>query len=440
MYQEHDVTLGRRVHKRLMELFPERQVVFRSEGKVSFLRLNLPTQLAGFATVVALGGWLAWSTINSFAHEMQLAVKDAQIADVRLAYRSLMGDVAEYQLRFSTIVSDLETNHASMVELARQNSTLQEGIKSAEGSLSSNLKKRKVIEAKRDSMAGQLVSIETQMASLAERNFSLKGDLSSLESGLQMALSERNAALLQSTQMRRDIKMLENQLVQMEETENATVLTLTEQTDTYVQQMERVIEMAGLDVGQVLEADDSPLVGQGGPFIAIRTEGRPSGRLKVRLENLEGRLAHSESLQSVMSKLPLAAPMKAYHITSKFGKRRDPINKRWSMHYGLDFGGPINSKVYATAPGKVITAGRHGNYGNFIEIDHGAGIRTRFGHLNKILVKKGDIIAFGDKIGLLGNTGRSTGPHLHYEMLFKGRGVNPMNFIKAGRHVFQEQG
>ena len=180
--------------------------------------------------------------------------------------------------------------------------------------------------------------------------------------------------------------------------------------------------------------------GQGGPFIPIESiENAPSEDLKKGLDKLDLRLARLNSLQSAMRYLPLSAPLRSYYITSGFGKRRDPLNKRWAAHYGIDFGSHIKAKVFATAPGIVKVSGWKGRYGRFVEIDHGNGIVTRYGHLGKIYVKRGDKVKFQQKIGLLGNSGRTTGPHLHYETVFKGRAINPKNFIKAGHYVFQRQ-
>ena len=137
--------------------------------------------------------------------------------------------------------------------------------------------------------------------------------------------------------------------------------------------------------------------------------------------------------------LPLTSPVDVFTITSRFGKRRDPINGRWSAHYGLDFGGVIRQSIYATAPGKVTFAGWKAKYGRYIELDHGSGVKTRYGHLHKILVKRGQFVKFRKKIGLLGNSGRSTGPHLHYETVFNGKFMNPMKLLKAGKYVYQKQ-
>jgi len=420
--------------ERLRVLFPFRQIVFRSEGRVRCLNLTSQLQGAVASVFLAFVGWVAFTSGSVFFHELQLARKDAQIAEVRVAYRSLLGEVADYQKRFSGVVRNLEENHALMIKLASQNTKLQEDLRS----LSSSRKARAEVEATRMAMEDHLSDVESQMQSLAQRNFSLKDDMTSIESELQDALVQRNTALLESTQMRRDIKVLENQLVAMEEKENNTVERLTSQTDEFISSLENLIELAGLDVGDLMAGDEDLVAGQGGPFVEFKADGRPGGRLKNKLQNLENRLAYSESLQTVIKKMPFAVPLHGYYITSQFGKRRDPMNRRWAMHYGLDFGSSPRAPIYVTAPGTVTFAGWKGNFGKMIEVDHGAGIRTRYAHLSKVNVKKGQAVQFGDKIAVIGSTGRSTGNHLHYEVLFRDKGLDPMQFIKAGRYVFKE--
>jgi murein DD-endopeptidase MepM/ murein hydrolase activator NlpD len=122
-------------------------------------------------------------------------------------------------------------------------------------------------------------------------------------------------------------------------------------------------------------------------------------------------------------------------ITSRFGVRTDPFRRRPAMHTGIDFRAPTGQPARATAGGKVVSAGYEGGYGNLVEIDHGGGITTRFAHLSKIGVKKGQAIAKGDVVGNTGNTGRSTGPHLHYEIRVNGRAIDPMTFIRAGEKL-----
>jgi murein DD-endopeptidase MepM/ murein hydrolase activator NlpD len=132
---------------------------------------------------------------------------------------------------------------------------------------------------------------------------------------------------------------------------------------------------------------------------------------------------------------PLANPTRNLRVTSRFGGRKDPLNKKRSMHYGIDFGGKIGSPIYAPASGKIIYAGRKGSFGKFVEIRHGHGIVTRYAHLSKIYVKVGQWVKLNQKIAALGNTGRSTGPHLHYEIRVNGTRHDPLKFIRAARYV-----
>jgi murein DD-endopeptidase MepM/ murein hydrolase activator NlpD len=129
------------------------------------------------------------------------------------------------------------------------------------------------------------------------------------------------------------------------------------------------------------------------------------------------------------------APMSGARITSKFGMRSDPFRRRPAMHTGIDYRAPTGQDARATAAGKIVTAGYSRGYGYMVEIDHGDGLRTRFAHLSKILAKKGQTVARGDVIGRTGSTGRSTGPHLHYEIRVNGRAVDPMTFIRAGEKL-----
>lgn len=127
--------------------------------------------------------------------------------------------------------------------------------------------------------------------------------------------------------------------------------------------------------------------------------------------------------------LPLGWPAKG-PITSRFGKRRDPINKKRAFHTGVDIRGKRGDKVYATADGVVLKAFRNGGYGNYIKISHKNGYTTSFSHLQAYLVRKGEKIQRGQLIGLVGNSGRSTGPHLHYEVALHGKPINPYDFMK----------
>ena len=146
------------------------------------------------------------------------------------------------------------------------------------------------------------------------------------------------------------------------------------------------------------------------------------------------KLANDITLWNGLSKLrrvlPLGAPVKNVRITSKYGKRNDPFTGTPKQHRGIDFGGKIGTELMAVAPGRVISAGERVGYGTTVEIDHGLGFTTLYAHLSKITVSRGDWVRPGTIVGLGGSSGRSTGPHLHYEIRYKGNPFDPEKFVK----------
>jgi murein DD-endopeptidase MepM/ murein hydrolase activator NlpD len=182
--------------------------------------------------------------------------------------------------------------------------------------------------------------------------------------------------------------------------------------------VERALAGTGFRVETLLRRDD--MAGQGGPFVP------PPAEAFGAQPDRPGRGAMV---------LPLAAPLAQYELTSGFGQRRDPINHRRAMHTGIDLRAPMRAPVTATAPGRVVRAGRLGGYGLMVEIDHGLGVRTRYAHLSAVQVRPGQRVPLGGRVGLVGRSGRSTGPHLHYEVLVDGRPRNPQPFLKAGQRL-----
>ena len=168
----------------------------------------------------------------------------------------------------------------------------------------------------------------------------------------------------------------------------------------------------------------------GGPFIA-------SG--DVAFEDLADNVALSldtlAELKRQTRKLPVANPLPGAQMSSNFGSRIDPFNRRSAFHAGIDFRAARGTPVKATGNGRVVHAGRRGGYGLMVEIDHGNGITTRYAHLSRILVKQGEKIKTGDTVGKVGSTGRSTGPHLHYEVRRHEKATNPKRFLQAGREI-----
>lgn len=435
---ETRLTRLKRFNRLLHRLFPERQIHLRTGGQVTYVKLSRGSQMSVLLLFLTVIGWTAFTSTSYVIHDRVLSSKDNQITNARLAYRSLLNEVSGYQKKFTSVTHDLEENHALMLGLVEQNTSLQQNLRSVKNKLGATEDEREKVIATSEYLKGQLKDIDEEMRSVTDHNDDLKENLEAIETDMQTALSERNQALFKSNRMRRNIAELETRLAGMQETEHEAVQRLTNGTLSFIESMQKVVKLTGLKVGKLLLADGAASEGQGGPFIEVKPDDLPAGQIKADLTALDGYLQHSEALQGVMSKLPLTAPLDSYRVTSSYGKRRDPINKRWAAHYGLDLGATFKAPVYATAPGVVTFVGWKGKYGKLIEIDHGAGIKTRYGHLHKTLVKKGQKINYRENIGQLGSTGRSTGAHLHYEIAFRGKARNPMKFIKAGRYVFQE--
>jgi murein DD-endopeptidase MepM/ murein hydrolase activator NlpD len=135
----------------------------------------------------------------------------------------------------------------------------------------------------------------------------------------------------------------------------------------------------------------------------------------------------------------LGEPLDHFSEHSGFGHRIDPFNGHLAFHSGLDLSGPAGAVVMSTGDGKVTAAGNHGAYGNSVDVDHGFGVSTRYGHLSRVSVEEGQYVRKGEALGIQGSTGRSTGAHVHYEVRYNNKALNPKKFLEAGNHVFEEQ-
>ncbi|MEX0692835.1 MAG: peptidoglycan DD-metalloendopeptidase family protein [Rhodospirillales bacterium] len=434
------ITVRVRVRRFFDRAFPERQIHLRTKGRIRFFRIPQALQIITSLLIIASAGWVSFSTFSFIEHDKIVGTKNSQIADARQAYDDLLSDVNSYQRRFVELTRELEDNHNLMLSLVERNATLQRNLSTVEKRLQNTETDRENVADAREVLRGKLTSLENDMRSLSTKNFSLRDNLMTVETDLQAVVRDRDKAIYHNNELKTRVTTLEDRLTGLQSAQDTAVEKMTERTMAYIGSLEKVIETAGIEINSLLASSNSIVgkVAQGGPFIPIKPD-EVGGELMQKLTRLDDQLGQWETLQAIMARLPLAAPLNTYYVTSSFGKRRDPMNKRWSAHYGVDFGGPLHSKVFAPAAGVVKQAGTKGRYGRFIEIDHGSGIVTRYAHLHSIQVKRGDKVEFRQTIGQLGNSGRSTGPHLHYEIVFNGKPKDPMQFIKAGRHVFQNQ-
>ena len=211
----------------------------------------------------------------------------------------------------------------------------------------------------------------------------------------------------------------------IESTQVARIAALTENAYKTVDTVADAVRSAGLtlDVGGERAS--------GGPLISAD----PARRFDDQVAELDSALERLDKVRSKVSVMPVANPLPGQALTSSFGNRRDPILGTMAFHSGMDFRAPTGQPVRASAAGTVVKAGWNGGYGQMVEIDHGHGLTTRYAHMSAIAVHDGQKIQPGDVVGKVGSTGRSTGPHLHYEIRRNGDALDPLTFIKAGRKI-----
>ena len=223
---------------------------------------------------------------------------------------------------------------------------------------------------------------------------------------------------------------LQTSLDQVERRQMAALSSVEDGMESRVRRMRGVFSDLGLDMAQLEAA--TPRAGVGGPFVPVKLPA-DAGPFERQLYRINITRSAVERLNRTLSLVPYRKPVIGdVEFTSGFGVRSDPFLGRPAMHTGLDFRAAMGDPVRATANGKVASSGWMGGYGRMVEIDHGNGLSTRYGHLSEINVKVGDIIKIGQVIGAVGSTGRSTGPHLHYETRIDGDAVDPQKFLRAG--------
>jgi murein DD-endopeptidase MepM/ murein hydrolase activator NlpD len=223
---------------------------------------------------------------------------------------------------------------------------------------------------------------------------------------------------------------LQTSLDQVERRQMAALSSVEDSMESRVRRMRGVIIDLGLDMAQLEAA--TPRTGMGGPFVPVRLAA-DAGPFERQLYRINTTRAQVDRLNRTLTLVPYRKPVIGeVEFTSGFGVRSDPFLGRPAMHTGLDFRAATGDPVRATANGKVVSSGWAGGYGRMVEIDHGNGLSTRYGHMSEINVRVGDPIKIGQVIGAVGSTGRSTGPHLHYETRIDGDAVDPQKFLRAG--------
>jgi murein DD-endopeptidase MepM/ murein hydrolase activator NlpD len=490
--QERNVSKTRLTLRRW---FPERQIIIRSGERVRSLKFSTASQVAIFAAGLAVGSWVAFSSAMFVGHEQIISAKNNEVDRVRSSYRGLLAQVSVYKERIAGITDSLERNHAHILSLVDQNLTLDTRLETMERELASTAEERDQIERKSADLAGQIKKLKTEIVTavasgseddeptgtvaLASMGVSglveemgavevrrarasrerdalraelerleadlgrdhgnevIETDLDSIEVELRRVVLQRDLATAQRESMRKRVDSLETTIAEMEEAQIELFNRFTDLAGDKIEEVETALSSTGVDLDALITKTQRRF-GTGGPFVPDVPDGAEENPLQNSMNDAHLKLDRLDILRQLSTTMPLTEPMHpGYRISSTFGRRADPINGRGAMHEGLDMVSHYKSPIVAPGPGKVVYAGWRGRYGRFVEIDHGNGVRTRFGHMAQVLVKKGQKVETGTEIGLMGNSGRSTGAHLHYEVHINGEPRDPMLFIKAGKDVFK---
>ena len=277
----------------------------------------------------------------------------------------------------------------------------------------------------RDDGLGRLIGEQTALQLAYEDRIAelrVQVDRITSQKLLDQAQVEQRVNLLLQRQARMSLS-LDN----VEQRQVAALTDLGERIDMRARQMQAVLADLGIKAGRApAEA------ATGGPFVSVKPPSEASA-FESQLYRINAERAQINLYNRALAAVPLRTPVAGKtDMTSPFGIRMHPILKRIAMHTGIDLRGDLGEPVRATATGKVTVAGRQRGYGNVVEISHGNGLTTRFGHLSEISVKVGQVVRIGEIVGKIGSTGLSTGPHLHYETRINGDAVDPQKFLRAG--------
>lgn len=368
------------------KLFPARQLLIRQNGEVKHVILAPWLQITAVAVVLIALGWLTVSTLQIYS-------QTNKISDIE---QSQLSKQQQWQQQKQQQQLQYDKQLAQLAELEQKQALLQSMIDSLPESMSNPTEDAATI-----------------------KNIDAKEQQDDFHEPL---IDEENPQNAQA-----NLLSVEQRFTQLDAHYLQSFLQIEQQIEQRHQDILTMLKGAGLDNALARNLDgDMTETAQGGPLDLFDESKIPAEFLII-----ADKLLALNKLENLLSELPQTLPAANYYISSSFGLRKDPVNNRHAYHKGVDLAGWHKTEIFAPADGTVLRAGRNGGYGNFIELQHKNGFVTRFGHLNKINVKKGQTVAKNDVIGLMGSTGRSTGTHLHYEVLLNDKHVNPVKITKA---------
>jgi murein DD-endopeptidase MepM/ murein hydrolase activator NlpD len=459
-------TLVERVWAWLHETFPERQIYVRSDGRVQFFTFGATLQatLAGLSLIFL--GWVAFATVNVIFKDRIIAAKDNRyqqmqsayenrVADLQTSYDDLNLSLVSAEDRFKASADELQAKQNTIFHLLGHSPTAPAVTIDADAANGDDVRESDgdgASDSVDDSATASHPSVGGSELAVSPRPVDPQPRTTkpTRASFLDLGVVSKITGVLFGERARPTRTPLHHPALRVlaEQTERVNQISATEtrflveaesQVTSRVSGLEGIVRRTGVNPDQ-LEQRVAASQAVGGPLIPLQSMhiiGIADQAFQAAYRGAASEIAQLNDLLAALRHVPLTTPVHGsqFERTSGFGARIDPFTRRFSFHPGLDFAGPWGAGVSVTAPGTVVWTGPRGGYGNLVEVDHGFGLKTRYGHLSSILVKVGTRVAKGTVIGRLGSTGRSTGPHVHYEVWYDDVVRNPNNFIEAGRHV-----
>ena len=461
-----------RGQKILQRFFPEKQLIVRSGERMRTLRLSTNRQAILVALGLAVGTWTLFSSGLAMNHGERIRAKNVEIKDARVGYEQLLAQVSVYKERVSELTNDLERNYGRSLALLEKESDIvkQKAADLGQGAKKTSLVSKIAFRAK-EALSPDAANIASGGSDLDlalgkakldrghtdEERKNLLAELADLEDSmvdvvghhqktpfiatdsleLRQVVLQRDLAVSEREGLTQRVSTLENTIREMESNELLLYHRFSEVAENKIAGIENSLSITGLDIDLLVKRQKGAFPGEGGPFLPITKAAQDSGPLQESLNLLNANVDHLQDLQRLINKLPIDAPVKNFDLNSNFGVRKDPFTGQMAQHLGLDMGVSYKTTVASPGEGKVIRVGFDGSYGRMVEIDHGMGLITRYAHLARAMVKEGDKVVRGTEVGQAGCSGRCSGPHLHYEVIYNGQHVNPLKFLKAGSDVFK---
>lgn len=436
-------TLGHKINHRLERHFPEQRLFLRSDEGTRFISLSPLSQLVGW---VGSAAFIAWAIIATSVLLMDSigsgTLRDQADREQALYEQRLQTLVSERdqraaeaiaaQARFSLAMDEISTMQSELLASEDRRKELETGINVIQATLRRTMKER---DQARGTVEAMLADAKDTGAATSGPTFGTESGatVSFLTSALEATAAERDKARASASQAEDYAANLMFEQRLRDERNDQIFRQLEEAVTVSMEPLDRMFEAAGQNPNDILDSVRRGYSGQGGPLmpLVLSTKGEEPDADTLRANEILGELDRMNLYRIAAEKLPFGMPVKSsFRYSSPFGFR-------WGrLHAGVDMAAPSGTPIYAPADGVVIKAGWSSGYGRLIKIKHDFGIETRYGHLSKIRVSEGERVSRGERIGDMGSTGRSTGPHLHYEVRIGGKPIDPMIYIKAGRNVF----